>query len=235
MKNKKLLIRWIFYLCGLMILALGIMLNTKANLGVSPIISVPYVISTINGLNFANMTMVVYISFVFIEMIMHIMWHFIDKDMKYLGLYILRDALQIPVSIIFTRFLNVFSRLIPSVQDNIPAQLVTLIAAIVLTGIGAAMSLNMRIIPNPGDGIVQAISDTTRLNGRTGKGVGFCKNCFDLFNVCITFSIGLLSGYFLLGLGIGTILAMIGVGRVIAVFNKLFKEKMERTAFTYMG
>lgn len=32
--------------------------------------------------------------------------------------------------------------------------------AILLTGIGAAMSLNMRIVPNPGDGIVQAVADT---------------------------------------------------------------------------
>ena len=36
--KNKLIIRWIFYLAGLMILALGIMLNTKSNLGVSPII-----------------------------------------------------------------------------------------------------------------------------------------------------------------------------------------------------
>ena len=48
MKSRnKLIIRWVFYLLGLLILALGIMLNTKANLGVSPIISVPYSISHI--------------------------------------------------------------------------------------------------------------------------------------------------------------------------------------------
>ena len=40
--GNKLLYRWIFYIAGLVILALGIMLNTKTNLGVSPIISVPY-------------------------------------------------------------------------------------------------------------------------------------------------------------------------------------------------
>ena len=50
MKSRnKLIIRWVFYLLGLLILALGIMLNTKANLGVSPIISVPYSISHIIG------------------------------------------------------------------------------------------------------------------------------------------------------------------------------------------
>lgn len=236
MKSRnKLIIRWIFYLLGLLILALGIMLNTKANLGVSPIISVPYTISHIIGFNFANMTMIVYFIFVVVEMIIHIIWYIADrKEAKYLGMYIVRDALQIPVSIVFTRFLNVFSSLIPSVHDNLVLQIIVLILAVVLTGIGAAMSLNMRIIPNPGDGIVQAISDTTRLGGRTGKGVGFCKNCFDMFNVCTTFIIGALSGHMLLGLGLGTILAMIGVGRVIAVFNKLCKKQMEAVAFDYV-
>lgn len=236
MKSRnKLIIRLVFYLLGLLILALGIMLNTKANLGVSPIISVPYSISHIIGFNFANMTMIVYFIFVLIEMIMHTMWYLTDrKEAKYLGLYIIRDALQIPVSIVFTRFLNVFSALIPSVHNNIVLQIIVLLLAVLLTGIGAAMSLNMRIIPNPGDGIVQAISDTTRLKGRTGKGVGFCKNCFDIFNVCTTFLIGLFTGHILLGLGLGTILSMIGVGRVIAVFNKLFKERMEAVVFDYV-
>lgn len=236
MKSRnKLIIRWVFYLLGLLILALGIMLNTKANLGVSPIISVPYSISHIIGFNFANMTMIVYFIFVLIEMIMHTVWYLTDrKEAKYIGMYIIRDALQIPVSIVFTRFLNVFSALIPSVHNNIVLQIIVLLLAVLLTGIGAAMSLNMRIIPNPGDGIVQAISDTTRLKGRTGKGVGFCKNCFDIFNVCTTFLIGLFTGHILLGLGLGTILSMIGVGRVIAVFNKLFKERMEAVAFDYV-
>ena len=236
MKSRnKLIIRWVFYLLGLLILALGIMLNTKANLGVSPIISVPYSISHIIGFNFANMTMIVYFIFVLIEMIMHTVWYLTDrKEAKYIGMYIIRDALQIPVSIVFTRFLNVFSALIPSVHNNIVLQIIVLLLAVLLTGIGAAMSLNMRIIPNPGDGIVQAISDTTRLKGRTGKDVGFCKNCFDIFNVCTTFLIGLFTGHILLGLGLGTILSMIGVGRVIAVFNKLFKERMEAVAFDYV-
>ena len=80
MKSRnKLIIRWVFYLLGLLILALGIMLNTKANLGVSPIISVPYSISHIIGFNFANMTMIVYFIFVLIEMIMHTMWYLTDR------------------------------------------------------------------------------------------------------------------------------------------------------------
>ena len=46
--------RGFFYLGGLLVLALGIILNTKAGLGVSPIISVSYSISTILKSNFGN-------------------------------------------------------------------------------------------------------------------------------------------------------------------------------------
>ena len=82
------------------------------------------------------------------------------------------------------------------------------------------MSLNMRIIPNPGDGIVQAIADCI------GKPVGFTKNCFDLFNICITISVGLIFAHRLIGVGIGTVIAVLGVGRVIALFNHMFMDKM---------
>lgn len=52
--NKKMVNRIIIYVAGLLVLAIGIILNTKAGLGVSPIISVSYSISQINGFNFGN-------------------------------------------------------------------------------------------------------------------------------------------------------------------------------------
>lgn len=136
--------------------------------------------------------------------------------------------LQFPLSLIFTRFLNIFSGMIPdlwttypdSFSGSFPGRILFLIIAIILTGVGAAMSLNMRIIPNPGDGIVQAISDFIH------KSVGFTKNCFDLFNICLTISVGLIFAHHLAGIGIGTVLAVIGVGRAIAAFNHFFKQPM---------
>lgn len=84
------------------------------------------------------------------------------------------------------------------------------------------MSLDMRLVPNPGDGIVQAIADIIH------KNVGYTKNCFDLFNITITIVLGLSLRGQLIGVGIGTVLAVIGVGRIIALFNHLAQEKMER-------
>lgn len=58
--NKNTVYRFFFYTLGLLILSMGLTLNTKAGLGVSPIISVPYSISNIFYFNFGNATLVYY-------------------------------------------------------------------------------------------------------------------------------------------------------------------------------
>lgn len=60
------------YTIGMVVLALGLTLNTLTNLGVSPIISVPYSISQSTGLNFINITFVVYAIFVVAQLAIHI-------------------------------------------------------------------------------------------------------------------------------------------------------------------
>lgn len=71
----------------------------------------------------------------------------------------LLDLLQLPFSLIFTRFLNLFTYIIPDFNEySLLLRLFVMFLAIVLTGIGAATMLNMNLIPNPGDGIVQAIA-----------------------------------------------------------------------------
>ena len=239
--NRSILFRVFFYLLGLLVLALGLTLNTKTGLGVSPIISVAYSVSTIFDHNFGNVTLGLYCIFVLIEMILHLvrsrraarkegeaLAHANKTDSR---LVLLMDVLQIPLSLVFTRFLNVFSAVIPDLcgegkvtVGQMTLRVMALVLAVILTGIGAAMSLNMRIIPNPGDGIVQAIADCVR------KEVGFTKNCVDVVNILISTFIGLFFAGHLAGVGIGTILAVIGGGRVISVFNRLFYEKMNRLA-----
>ena len=202
--------------------ALGIILNTKSGLGVSPIISVSYSASMILGVNFGNMTFVLYTVFVLIEVLIHIA---LKKGQgKELLITLGKDLLQLPLSLVFTRFMNFFSAWIPAPENGFVLQLLVLVAGIICTGIGAAMSLDMRIIPNPGDGIVQAIADCIR------KTVGFTKNCFDLFNICISISVGLIFAHRLIGIGVGTVLSVIGVGRVIALFNHLFMGKLTKLA-----
>lgn len=69
--KKSTILRILFYISGLLVLALGIILNTKSELGVSPIISVAYSISTIWHFNFGNTTFALYAVFVLIEILLH--------------------------------------------------------------------------------------------------------------------------------------------------------------------
>lgn len=239
--EKSTIYRILIYTAGMLILAMGLTLNTKAGLGVSPIISVSYSISEITHHNFGNMTILLYCFFVVVEIILHLfrekryekeshnmLEHANKVDRK---LIFIMDFLQIPLSIIFTRFLNLFSAVLPAFSEQYDhtvkqwiLRFLILLLALILTGIGAAMSLNMRIVPNPGDGIVQAIADCIH------KSVGFTKNCFDLFNVTLTIIISLVCTGRLHGVGIGTVLAVIGVGRTIAIFNHFTKEKLTKLA-----
>lgn len=210
MDKKRLQI--LVYVVGMFILAIGLTLNTKANLGVSPIISVPYSISQITGLNFGDLTFVVYAIFVVVQIIIHIRL----KNHK----RIVSDILQLPLSLIFTRLLNIFSTYIPTAQ-NLGIRFIVLTLAIICTGVGAAMSLSMQLVPNPGDGIVQSLAEGFN------KSVGLTKNLFDCFNLCITLCISIFIAHQIVGVGIGTVIAVFGVGRVIALFHHIFEYKIE--------
>ena len=214
MDKKRL--RILVYVVGMFILALGLTLNTKANLGVSPIISVPYSISQITGLNFGDLTFVVYAMFVVVQIIIHIRL----KNHKRIA----SDILQLPLSLIFTRLLNIFTVHIPTSQ-NLGIRFIILTFAIICTGIGAAMSLSMQMVPNPGDGIVQALAE------KFDKSVGITKNWFDCLNLSITLCISLFIAHQIVGVGIGTVIAVVGVGRVIALFNHIFESKIEYLIF----
>lgn len=80
-----------------------------------------------------------------------------------------------------------------------------------LTGIGAAVTVNMRLVPNPGDGIVAAVAE------RLGRDQGFGKNLVDVCCVALTCVIGLTAAGRVVGVGLGTVAAMVCVGRVIAL------------------
>lgn len=222
---------------GLLVLSLGITLTTKAGLGVSPLTSIPYSFYAIWGFNFGNATMASYMVYVVIQWILRVLRHkglagpSTPPNQK-LSLALLLDALQIPISLIFTRFLNVFNDHLPdlatdcsgSFWGSFMGKILCLILGIVLTGIGAALSMNMRIIPNPGDGVVLALADFTQ------KGTGLVKNCVDGLCALLTIVISLLAVGHLVGVGLGTILSVLGVGRVIALFNRLFLKKVTTLA-----
>lgn len=198
---------------GIVILALGITLNTKTGLGVSALVSIAYTVAGAWDLNFALMTFVLYSCFVLIELLLK--WIFLPDLRK--GMW--KDLLQIPFSLAFSLLLNLYGAVLP-MAEKVSVRLLVLVLAIVCTGVGAAMIVDMHLIPNPADGLALTIGLVF------GRGMGFGKNILDCSCVGISVLIGILARGQLIGIGIGTIVAMIAVGRVVALFNKLCEERL---------
>ena len=212
-KTKQLAIRWVVYLVGMFVLAAGLTLNTKTGLGAAAIVSVAHTISLCTGFTLGNITLVTYVLFIAAQ--------FVLKGKQRSGL----DLLQLVVSVVFTRVLDLLKAAVPYQSgQSLVSDLLLLVLAIVLTGTGAAMVLSMELVPNPADGIVNAISM------RSGKEVGICKSCFDIVNVAVSLLIGLFNGNALMGIGIGTVISVLCIGRYISIFNKFFRHKLRAAA-----
>ena len=200
-KQKKWILRIALYLIGIMVLALGITLNTKTNLGVSPIISMPYAVAQIFGYETGTAVFVAYLIFIVLQIPPF-------------------QLLQVAASYLTSAFITIFDRIFPA-PDQMGMRLLVLVLAIILTGIGAAVTVDVNIVPNPADGLARVLGE------RCGKNMGFGKNLFDFSAIVISLAIGLIDAGRPVGIGIGTVIAMVCTGRVIAAFNHFAKKKIE--------
>lgn len=198
------------YLMGMIVLALGIVLNTKTQLGVSPIISVPYSIAKIWGLNLGNTTFVFYLCCILMQILL------LRKRFQPYQL------LQVVVSLITSQFINMFDWLLDIEPQNFAQKLFILAAAIIVTAIGAATMVMMELVPNPADALAKVFGDLT------GRGLGLGKNIFDSICFVLSLVIGFVFAGKIVGIGLGTVCAVIFVGRCIAVYNHFCREPLRK-------
>lgn len=206
--------RFIIYIIGMIILALGLSLSTKTKLGVSALTSFPYMLSEIYNLKFGDITLIYYIFLILIEIILHI----IMKQKK----MIINDILSIFLSIIFTRGMNIFISFFPDITNNYIYKILLMLLAIIFIGVGISLTVVSKLVPNPADGLVSTISEFTK------KNMGLIKNICDITCVSITVILSLILKNKIIGVGIGTLMAMLLVGRVVYIFNKLFENKIKK-------
>ena len=172
----------------------------------------PFCVSQIWSLSFPVMTFIAYSAFVGIQFLLR------GKHSR------IRDLLQLPFSLVFSGLLSLCGMVLDFTLPHLWQNLLLLVLGIVLTGVGAAMTVNMRLVANPADALAQTVGEVTK------KGMGLGKNIIDFSAVGITLLIGLIAVHRPVGIGVGTVVAMIGIGRVVAIFNHFFKEKMNRAA-----
>ena len=202
--------KWFYFVIGVLINSFGIALITKGALGTSPISSVPYVLSLqFSSFSFGMTTFLINSIFILIQIVL------LKKNFKPL------QFLQFGVNILFSSFIDFSMSLLSFLElSNIWMQLIVLVLGCLVLAIGINFEVAPKIMFVPGEGAVQAISDTLHTN------FGKTKVAFDTTLMGIALLLSFLFFGHLNGLGIGTIISALIVGLFVnGVRNILHLEQ----------
>lgn len=211
--------RLITYLIGLMLLALGVSLNTQTGLGLSPIISIAYLWSQGTGLDFSLTAFFYNLVLCVVQILLY------STKGKIPWLHV---AFQIPAAFLSSAFMSFYFLFIPNFAslpaqhwlNSLAARLVILLIAFICIGIGASMMIQAKLSPMPPDGVLQALA----LYLPSWR-IGSIKNLFDASSAAITLLLSFVLSIPNHGIGIGTILGVVCVGRVMAWAEKWMYSK----------
>ena len=210
MKNMK--VRIPMYFVGLFIMTIGIALSVKSNLGVSPVSSIPYTMTCVWGIEMGKATIIFNAALVFIQILI------LRKRFKPINL------LQVVVGIVFgyfTTFCNYLATYLPS-TDNMVMRIVLMLVSTVFIAVGIFFYLPVDLIPLAGEGVMQAVSDVTKIEFSKVK-IGF-----DCSMVVISVITCLICIHSLGSVGVGTVIAAFLVGFNLGRVNKAFGAKRDK-------
>lgn len=210
MKNMK--VRIPMYFVGLFIMTIGIALSVKSNLGVSPVSSIPYTMTCVWGIEMGKATIIFHAVLVLIQILI------LRKRFEPINL------LQVVVGIVFgyfTTFCNYLATFLPS-TDNIAMRIVLMLVSTVFIAVGIFFYLPANLIPLAGEGVMQAVSDVTKIEFSKVK-IGF-----DCSMVIISVITCLICIHSLGSVGVGTVIAAFLVGFNLGRVNKAFGAKRDK-------
>ena len=195
--------RYLIFLVGLFVNSLGVSLITKANLGTSPISSIPYVLSLNFPFTLGNFTIFFSIFLIVLQLII------LRKNFKF------EHILQIPVSIIFGYFIDLTMILFSWVNpEAYIMKIVYLLIGCLILGVGVYMEVLADVVMLPGESFVRAIVLTWKTN------FGTTKICFDVSMSVIAAVLSFVFAGRLAGVREGTVIAALLVGFIARLIGK---------------
>ena len=204
MSKAELVRRYVLFLFGLFVNSLGIALTTRANLGTSPITSVPYVLSIRFPLSLGMFTLFFSLLLIAIQLI--ILGKRFPKQF----------LLQLPVIPIFSVFIDLSMALFWFVDpQTYPAKVCSLLLGCLVLGFGVFIEVAANVVMLPGECTVKAIS--TRWNTNFGK----IKVAVDVTMAATAAVLGLLLFHTLTGVREGTFISALLVGTIARLFGRL--------------
>lgn len=197
------------YIAGVFVLCFGIVLCVKCGMGVSPINSIPYVVSHLVPLSLGTLSIFFYIVNIIIQL-------FLSERKKYAFI-----LLQLPVSLIFGIVIDMWNAVLPDATTVI-MRIVCLCGSLFFTALGIMLIVAMHLVPDPPTGAVQAIAKAAN------KNMGGVKIIYDCSCVVISLLTGLIGAHKLIGFGIATIASAICVGRILAILQATAGKRLKQ-------
>ena len=211
----KLARRIFLYCAGLFLMAMGVSFSGTADLGMSPVNSIPYVLSEIfTFLTMGNWIIVIFSLYILLQFLI------LGRDFQPWR------VLQLICTVLFGYFTD-FTNLLadrflpdPALMTWPPAavylvRLLYLAISMVLIALGILLYLSPDLISLPGEGIMQVIAD------KLHKPLPVVKMWFDCTVSIIALVLSLLWFRQFHGIREGTVIAAFGVGRILACCDPL--------------
>lgn len=213
MSKKELVKRYAVFIVSLFVMAIGVAMTKKAELGVSPISSVANVMSIqFTSLSIGNW-LIIWNCVLILGQIL-----FLRKKFHPVQL------MQIPLSFLFGYFTDFGMWLMSFFDtDTYAVKMIFVIVGTVILGFGVALSVIANVVMNSGEAFVKAVSDVTH------KDFGNLKIGFDVS--CVVVSVVLSLIFFkmkIVGTREGTIIAALTTGILVKLFSKLIRKPLEK-------
>lgn len=207
-------IRILVYCLGLLLLAFGVAVSVNSDLGVSPVNSLPYVISQIIHVQLGTCVTVVFCSYIALQVLI------LRKDFQIINL------LQILFSTLFGYFVD-FAKLVIGdfALPGYPGRLVMLAVSIVLIALGILLYLEADLVPMPMEGLTAAIAKKLGKPFPTMKTIVDCVVVASGIALCFLFLGGLN------GIREGTVITAIVTGKIIAWLRKPLSPVLKKLCF----
>lgn len=205
--KKELIKKYLIFLIGLFISSLGVSFITKADLGTSPISSIPYVLSLGFPLTLGNFTILFNILLVLLQILI------LGKNFKK------GDLLQIFVAVLFGYFIDWTMLLLGWLHPAAYVlKAVFLFIGCLILALGVYFEVYAGVIMLPGESFVRAITIRWKTD------FGNTKVCFDAFMTITAIVISLILFHSLKGVREGTVVAALLVGMIAKAYGRIFQR-----------
>ena len=203
MNTEKFPRRLMQYAAGLSVMALGVVLFKRADLGVSPITSVPAAVSNITALSLGTATI-----------LLHALC--VAGQVAVRRRVTLKAVLTLIVGVPFGWIIDLFMWLFPAVELSLAVRAVIFAAGLVLSGLGVQLIVGCDLMLPAPDELSHTISQVY------GKKLSNVKIVSDAIYVAITLTVDLIFTGTVSTVGLGTVLSVLFIGRFIGLFSRLF-------------